>query len=204
MNLTTVERIRALVMAGANMPGQDLNASTVAALNQIISEVSAQAEAELDRYAQTGERTEYLDIEPGQCVFSLRAYPVSAVAGIWYDPEQEWSGDAIAANLYRSPVYDRNGLLRLDYQLNWSDIPRQRALKVTYTGGMAADTAAFMAAFPDITSAVSQQVYYLWTRRHDLGLSSSSGIGGTVTQAEVTWLPTAMRTLKRHRRIHAA
>ena len=71
---------------------------------------------------------------------------------------------------------------------------------MVYTGGMAADTTAFVAAYPDIASAVDQQVAYFWHQRNTLGLSSVSGDAGNVSPGADSLLPSVKRTLDIYRR----
>jgi hypothetical protein len=73
-------------------------------------------------------------------------------------------------------------------------------MKITYTGGMAADTAGFISAFPDIAGAVDHQVAYLWHRRNELGIASVSGDAGSVSVGADSWLPWVKVILEQYRR----
>ena len=197
MDLTTTARVAAIIA-----PGQTLSAATTAALAQLITSVSAAAEVVMDRHAQSASRTEYLTVEPGQRRFSLRAWPVSAVSSVNYDLDNAWTGTALSTDDYVSPVYSPTGELVIRYALlaREHEVDAPSALRVIYTGGMAADATAFIAAFPDIAEAVNMQVAHLWHLRTAPGISSVSGDGGSIGDGSEAWVPRALELLKSRRR----
>lgn len=200
MDLTTTTRVANLINAGGAAPA---SFTTTAAI--LVSTVSAAVERYLDRGMQTAARTEYFDVTNDQRVFALKAYPVSSVTGVWFDVEQTWDATTeLSSAEYRSPVYDPRGLLTLSIPQKIYITPgvdvAYRAMKVSYTGGMAADTNAFIAAFPDIAGAVDHQVAYLWHRRNELGLASVSGDAGSVSPGAESWLPWVKTVLDQYRR----
>lgn len=197
MDLTTTARVAAIIA-----PGQTLSASTTAALAQLITSVSAAAEVVMDRAAQSSARTEYFTVEPGQRRFSLRAWPVSAVSSVNYDLDNAWTGAALDADEFVSPVYSPTGELVIRYALlaREHEVDAPSALRVIYTGGMAADAAAFIAAFPDVAEAVELQVAHLWHARNAPGMSSVSGDGGNVSPTADAWVPRALEILRSRRR----
>lgn len=200
MDLTTTTRVANLVNAGGTAPAS-FN-TTVAIL---IATVSSAVEKYLDRGISIAGRTEYFDTTNDQRVFALKAYPVTSVEGVWFDEEQEWGADTeLDSSEYRSPVYDPRGLLTLSVPQKIYISPgvdvAYRSMKVTYTGGMASNTAAFISAFPDIAGAVDHQVAYLWHRRNELGLASVSGDAGSVSIGADSWLPWVKVVLEQYRR----
>lgn len=200
MDLTTTTRVANLVNAGGTAPA---SFNTTVAL--LITSVSVAVEKYLDRVIQTATRTEYFDVTNDQRVFALKAFPVSAVTGVWFDEEQTWGSDTeMGTDEWRSPVYDPRGLLTLAVPQKVYITPgvdvAYRSLKVTYTGGMAADTNAFVAAYPDVAGAVDFQVAYLWHRRNELGLASVSGDAGSVSIGADAWLPWVKIVLEQYRR----
>lgn len=206
MDLTTTERVRTLLMGGGMDAGTALEASSLAAVAQILVSVSAAAESYLDRNVQSGvSRTEYFDVRCDRMVYPLRAYPVASITGVWYDTTQAFAAaTALSSSYYFSPTLDDRGLLRLKSPLQPYYDMAPAALKITYTGGMAATTTAFVAAFPDLAAAVDRQVIYEWKRRNDMGSLSVSGDGGTVTIPEVHLLRSTLEILDRHKRhVHA-
>lgn len=66
-----------------------------------------------------------------------------------------------------------SGLLYLD----WTFSAGPKALKVTYTGGMATTTATFMTAYPDLSHAVAEQVAYDYRMRDAIGTRGREGKG---------------------------
>ena len=206
MDLTTVELVRMRLLSGGMITGAELQDDNASAVAQVIVEVSAAVEAYLDRDVQSGvSRTEYFDVERGQTMFPLRAFPVASVTGVWLDQDQAFGSEtALTSTDYFNPVLDTRGILRMRSPIVWTmpgvEDRWSKSLKVTYTGGMAADVSEFVASFPDLASAVTTQVIYQFQRKRDLGNVSLSGDGGTVTLQVSQWSPDVETTLRRHRR----
>ena len=204
MDLSTTERMRVLLMGGNQDTGTAFTSDASAALAQLLTSVSAAVESLLDRYVLSGTvRTEYFDISPAQRVFSLRAYPVASITGAWFDTEQAFGTETAltSGTDFANPVLDDGGLFILKVALDTqSDFILPRALKVTYTGGMAATAAAFVTAYPDLAAAVDRQCIHEWKRRNSPGALSEAGLGGTVTVPEVNLLRSVREIINRHRR----
>lgn len=204
MDLTTVARADLLINpASSSTTEGSVPDHKVNTLRNLIIGVSAAAEKFLDRYAHKAVRTEYFDVRPYQRRFRLMGYPVTAVSRVNFDPDQGWAAtEDIEAADYLSPVYDECGVLEVKYDLVTAGRGCSRALLVSYTGGMATDTEAFVKDYPDIAAAVDQQVAFLFHRRNDLGASSLTTERGTVSVPDVKpWLPAVRAVLVRHRRI---
>lgn len=198
MDLTTTTRVENLILATGTPP-----AWTTTAIGQLITEVSAAVERYLDRYAQSGvSRTEYLDVEAGQRLFRLRAYPVASMTSVSFDPEQVFGSDTVIdSGDYFSPLYNSSGVLRFPYDLNPPDTATlPDCLKVVYTGGMASSTANFITSYPDIAGAVDKQVAFLYQNRNNLGVSSVSGDAGSISIGAEAWLPQVKVVLDQYRR----
>lgn len=161
MDLTTPTRV-----ANILIPGQTPTAQFSSVVAPFITMASVMVENYLNRSITIGEYTEYFDVNLSDRVFRLRAYPVTAVSTVRYDTEQQWdSSTIITADQYRSPVYDPNGLLTL---VAGRAVPlgfAARALKVVYTGGMATDTANFIATWPMISTVVDRLVSQFYVTR---------------------------------------
>lgn len=154
-----------------------------------IAAVSQVVEKRLDRFLKAEARTVYADIERHQSKVFLRGYPVSAVASVYEDASRVFGTGTLVDSSCYTFGNGNEGMLSFDYALSAGP----KALKVTYTGGMAADTAALATAYPDLVEAVDQQLLYLFRNKGTLGLSSVSGgsIGGGGTKIGptfVTWL----------------
>ncbi len=195
MNLTTVDRVLARIAADG-----DAKAATKTEIAAVIVAVSGAVEAYLERVTLRTARTEYHDVDRGQCRFRLRAYPVTVLTSVAFDTEQEWATALTAGTDYLSPLYDNGGTLVVRYPLSeYYESPG--ALKVVYTGGMATDTDSFVAAYPDIASAVDTQVSHEWQRRNALGVSSVSSPDGTTASLSFDrWIPSVKQVLDFHAR----
>lgn len=204
MDLTTRERVSSILFGGTIDANAEPGDAQSIALLVLVESVSAACERYLDRYVQSGiSRTEYLNVEGGQTLFTLRAYPVASVTGVWFDLNQTFAASTqLSSTDYFSPIIDERGLLRLRYTLldDWYQIPAPATLKVTYTGGMAASTQAFIATYPDLASAIDRQVIYEFKRKNDPGSLSISSEAGSVAIPEVHLLRSTIEALDRHRR----
>jgi len=119
--------------------------------------------------------------------------------GVWNDIEWVFDTDhLIEATSYRVNV--DTGLLY--FREGYEPDEGPQALKVVYTGGMAATTEKFMLAYPDIAQAIARQVAYLFNTRHTIG-ATSIDVGATTGaswQGDVEWLPGVKAVLDGHRR----
>lgn len=193
MNLSTVDRVLALTSATGTAREE-----TRAEVAAVLATVSGAVERYLDRLALRTARTEYLDVGPGQSVFRLAAYPVTALTSVAYDEQQTWATTLTSGTDFWSPLYESAGLLRLKYGL----CAAPRSLKVVYTGGMATDTDSFVAAYPDLAGAVDVQTSHEWQRRNALGVSSVSYPDGTTASLSLErWVPSVKQVLDYYRRV---
>lgn len=194
MDLTTRARVRAAYAVTEVLPsGATINDF----LDQIITDWSTRAAKLLNRDVATATYTEYLDVEPGQRVFSLRAFPVSSVVSVTSDANREFTGATVSASDYSCQT--GTGMLRIDY---YSPDAGWGALKVVYVGGMAPSAASFAAAYPDIADAIDMQVQYHFERKANLGKTAVSvGQGNVSYQGPLDWLPQARAVLMSHRRV---
>lgn len=191
MDLTTVARVKLAFEKALTVNDT--------ALAQLVTEVSASAERVMNRAAQTTARTVYHDSDGAPATLSLEGYgdPSSVVSSVSHDTDRAWgSGTAIDAGDY---TFDpTTGLLYLDI----SKPAGRRTFKVVYSGGMAADTTAFIARYPEIAQAIEQQVVHLWQQRGHLGVQNVSFEGGSIGMAAdgSRWLTYVLDVLKRHKR----
>lgn len=194
VNLTTVERVKAL---GASKGGA-ITSNPDAYLETLIAAYSAVFERHLGRSVEEMERTETYTVGPSQNEVALRAYPVSAIEGVWNDPGREY-GDASEVTAY---YLDSDlGIIHFDYYLAQG----LGALRVTYTGGMAPDgtdpTGNFISLFPDVSHAMDLQVWHAWSRSLTPGSSAAGVGGGSVSYTGQLDLLDAVKSILRpHRR----
>lgn len=192
MDLTTTTRVQSLLESGGASVAQHTTL-----LGDIVSATSARVEEYLGRAAQSASRTEYFDTEPSLFRVVLAAYPVTTVSLVRYDPTRAWDASSeIAATEYA--VDTDRGFLSFE---RYGFAVAARGLKITYTGGMAASTAAFIAAYPALAFAVDLQVASLMQRRLSLGATSTSAGGGSKSfQGGYDLLPEVRATLDLYRR----
>lgn len=170
MDLTTVARVQSLLESGGASVSQHTGL-----LGDIVTATSARVEEYLGRDAQVASRTEFFDSEPSLFRIVLSAYPVTSVAGIWYDPVRAYdSSSQIAASEYA--VDTDRGFVSFD---RMTFVVAPRGIKITYTAGMASNTAGFVTAYPAIAHAVDLQAASLIQRRLSLGATSTSAGGGS-------------------------
>lgn len=192
MDLTTSTRVRALLEGGGIQQG-----SLATLIAQAITDVSAYVERYLDRVVLVGAQVEYHDVLPLGQRFRLAAYPVTAWVDVRHDTGRAFGADTVVdASAYVRD--DANGWLEFDrYYL--ADGPR--VLRVSYTGGMAANVDAFVTAYPALAGAVDQQVAALVQRRHSLTAQAvNAGNSGASFQGGMDLLPGVKRVLDEYRR----
>lgn len=198
MDLTTYQRVSNLVAPGETSP-----AAFQTVVGQLITAVSAAVEQYLGRSAETTSRVQYLNVDGGSRIFQLQAFPVTTLASVYFDTDQVFGASTLLTSSdYFDPTLSSSGLLVFKYSLSASVGFAPSALKVTYTGGMAASAAAFITAFPDIAHAVDLQVSHLYHTRNMIGTVSSSGDSGAVGLVPADWLPEVKTVLDRHRVRH--
>lgn len=191
MDLTTATRVKTY------LEGADTSKDAV--LAQIITGVSARIERYMNRHAEAAERTEYYDLDYGQRRLFLKGYPVTEIDSIYNDPVDQAFGSTtlIAATDYVLNSVDGEIAFHLTRPLRGP-----MALKVTYTGGMGANAAAFITAFPEIALAAEWQVVHEFHNRNAPGASSVSIGGASVALVSgLDLLPIVKQALDGHRRM---
>lgn len=199
MNLSTVDRVLTVLSATGEAGTQHSDARK-AEIAAVLATVSGAVERYLDRFALRTSRTEYHDVLPDMRVVRLRAYPVTTLTSVHYDADQAFgSSTAMDSDDYYDPTLDDTGVMRFKWPFAY-DYPK--ALKIVYTGGMATDTASFVAAYPDIAGAVDTQVSHEWQRRNALGVSSVNYPDGTTASLSFErWIPSVKQVLDYYRRV---
>lgn len=189
--LTTVARVKARA-------GGTWSSSNDAELTALIDELSAAAAQHLRRHTQSAARVETITLRRARSVLTLQGYPISSVTAVRlasHSSEMATNAD-LDASEWDIESADA-GLLRLA-----TTLPTNPTLvRVSYTGGMAADTTAFIAGYPDIAGAIDKQVVHEWNRRSTPGSAVTRFAGGeSQQQPEVAWLESVERTLNAYRR----
>lgn len=190
MNLTTKERCIAYLEKGWQ--------EKESLLNQLIGDVSAGAETYMLRSALATTYTEYFDVTTGRSLFSCKAYPITSVTSVANDIDRAW-GSTTLLDSGDYAAHLETGLIEVDQR---SLITGSRVLRIVYIGGMAATTDAFVAAYPDISKAVTIQVVHEFRRSNSLqGDSITTAAGSVAFLGGIDWLAHAKAILDTHKRI---
>jgi hypothetical protein len=199
VNLSTVERIKAAL-------GTNPTSAIDDQLTPLLRSVSARAKQYLNREVEIIERVETVDLEEGQTMVALRAWPIDMGEAfeVFNDASREF-GDETLVEPEGYYVDEDRGLLFLD---PFVPVTGRRVLRVVYTGGMGAvdgtdgeTSEEFIAAYPDIAQAVDTQCAEMHRRRDRLGATSTSFQGGgTSYEGPVKLLPLVTSMLDPHRR----
>lgn len=188
MDLTTAQFVNA-------RRGRD-SADDATLINSLITEVSADVALYLRRHVQAVARTQVYTLPYGIRDFRLDGYPVASISSVSTSPDLDFSSSEIlsVSSYYLEPAVGR---LRLVSPTAFDPT----FVQVVYTGGMAADTTAFRAAYPDIAGAVESAVLELLKRADKPGVSETRlRDGGVSYERPVNMLPLLKRRLDQHRR----
>lgn len=165
-------------------------------IGSLIAEVSADVSLYLRRHVQAISRTEVYTLPYGTKDFRLDGYPVTAISSVSTSPDLDFAASEI---LSVSSYYLQASVGHLHLVSATSFEPTY--VQVVYTGGMAANTAAFRAAFPDIAGAVESAVLELLKRADRPGVTETRlRDGGVSYERPVNMLPLLKRRLDQHRR----
>lgn len=163
----------------------------------IASAVSAEFEHYIDREVQATEHTAYFDVDDGQKVFSLVAYPVSAVASVNNDYGRSW-GSSTLVDSDNYVVADKSGQLIID---RYGLVTGAQVLRVVYTGGLAATQAALQVAYPDLEHAARIQSAFYYKKKDRLGIAAESVSGSSISiEAKLELLPEVKSILEKYKR----
>ena len=133
-----------------------------ALLSQLIGEVSEEAERYLRRHTLQTQRTEIYDIAVNQRILTLDGYPISksSAFSIQYSDSRDFSSVATLESSHYK-IISTDGQIEFD-GIDTSFDPGY--VQITYTGGMAVDTDAFVAAYRRISGACAREVVNRFNR----------------------------------------
>jgi len=194
MDATTLADVKASLRLAST------DATSDALIGDIITQVSGLFESYLARGLQSAARNEYFNPDYFTRMVHVSSYPVAASPApqVWNDMDRAWgSNTLIDPTLYTFDpdtgafYFDRTGL-----------VGGYRYLKISYTGGMAADTAALKTTYPEIAYAARMQVCYEFRRRDSYATQAIALGGGNFTvDGPVKLLDKIKETLDRYKRI---
>lgn len=128
-------------------------------LGDLITAASRQVENWINRPFKVETRTERFTIENGlRTKLFLDAAPVASVTSLKRDSSGQFAGDEVTIEAANYVLESDEGILHLRFE----PVVGFRAYQVVYSGGLAADTDALIAAYPDIAQAIDMQVAYLF------------------------------------------
>lgn len=190
IDLTTLADVRALGQWDVTDTTDD------ALLTRYITSYSKEFERALDRHTEATTYTEVYTLRQGEKVVTLKGAPASAVTTVKYSFDQDWA-NATALTVTSDYIAELDeATVRLLFTTSY----RPGFVQVVYDGGMAANTAAFATAHPDISEACAMQAMYHWTRHHSPGGNVVVQGGSTTYDGELRILKGAQNTLDRYRR----
>lgn len=138
------------------------------------------------------ERTEVLNVVPRQCIFPLNTLQITEIAEIRESDEGDFDTAGkyvdIAATDYR--LDGPRGRLHI---VDYSVISGPQTLRVTHTGGLAADEEGFQDNYTDISLACAMQVIHTYKKSPNFGVVSHGGNQGSKSHEEGTSLIKAAR-----------
>lgn len=194
IDLTTSARVKAALSIDASDTSQDTW------IDAAITSVSQRIEMFIDREVETATRTEEYDVSDGrQETIFLRTYPVTSITSIKNDPSWDFAAaTALDSELYR--LDGDNGEVHFRTEL----AAGPKAVQIVYVGGLAADTAAFIAAYPAITGAADIQIAAMFRRRSSPQgetIIAGRGAGQLKHEAPLKLIPEVRETLIPFRRL---
>lgn len=206
MDLTTLARVKTRI--GESTSSQD------ALLSQLITAVSVQMERAMCRHAQQTARTETVRRSAAQRIFVLPGIPVVTVSSdgrttipftLKVSDTNSFSGVSSSVSNSDYVLHHDTGIVRLisTYEPIRSQAGRAMAplyAQVTYTGGLAADTATLISSYPDLAQACDDQVSYLHQRKNALGGSVTVGDSSAQHEGAYKWLPSVREILDWYQR----
>lgn len=173
MELTTLPRVKDRLAIDANESKYD------DVIERMIRAASAKVESYLRRQMTKATTTEYFDVEPGQRIFSLKAYPITSITTVHNDTDWTYG----SSTLMSSDTYQESSGTGLLYVNSAYLITGVRALKVVYIGGMASTTTAFVLDqdYANLVDATERHVCFLYNMKGKEGQTALSAATGNLT-----------------------
>ena len=162
-----------------------------ALLDQFIEAISFRVERFLDRSILIDDFTEIINLTVSSCaVYWLKNFPVTAISKVDND-------DFLIPLEDVSFLDNKLGRIGINDNILFGGFGR---LKIDYTGGMATDTADFIAKFPDIAHEMDLQVIFEIGKSRNL-VDKQIGIDEqSTTKYDLGFQTSFKNLLRRHRR----
>jgi len=180
------------------LPIDGSDTTTHDTIDRLIAGVSASFETLLDRWTEETARTVVRDVEMDQSLFSFKGFPIASIASVKFSATRDFAGaTAWDTDLYVAPIADPED------HVAWFEsvgaIGRQ-VMQVTYTGGMGTNTAALVAAFPDIEHAAILEIVDLYQRRDALSFQQRATGADTIQSYPLKMLQPTLEMVARRKR----
>lgn len=156
VNFTTKEKVK----ARRGLTG----AENDSVIDELIAEVSDFGETFMNRHTLELQRSsEIYELPAGKRYLWLRGYPLVSVTSVKYSTSRSFSNvTALATDSYDAIAETGEIYFRPAAIGSWHS---PGFVEVTYRGGMAVDTAAFIIAYPSISGAATLEVINRFNRR---------------------------------------
>ena len=193
MDLTTLARVTSLMKKKAG------DASDDALITRLIGKYSQAFEMYLRRKVEVAPRTEVKSVILNQDEIYLEGYPVTSVTSVkWSDTRDFTAASSLTAdNDYI--LEPESGIIRLRFTFE----TERSYIQVVYSGGMAANQAAFTTTYPDISEAMDLQIAYHLRRAANPNSNVSVMGANKDYESPLRLLPDALETLNRYSRLIA-
>lgn len=190
IDLTSTPRVKALLNISPATTADD------AAIALLVTAVSRRIEQWLRRPVEVAARTDLFDVRCGHTRYQLAAYPVTTLTSVKVATDYDFAGATAKVVGEDFTIDSEAGIV--EQLVSWQ--AGSRVLQIVHTSGLAADTAAVLANYPDLADAAEKQICEEWTRRNALSRESSSVNGSSETRAAVQWLAIVREILAPYRR----
>ena len=189
---TTLARVRLALFKAADDTSFD------ELLAQLITTASRQVERWLNAPFSAEARVETFTVEDGsRTKFFLGASPVSAITSVKVDGTGAYSGDETTLDASSYILEPNEGVVGMRFE---PSLGFQR-YRVSYTGGLAATTAALIAEYPELATAIDMQTAYLFHMSDRPHIEQQSLGGAAVKVGKMGGLcPLALETCAHLRR----
>lgn len=169
LDLTTVDRVISYMgSANSGAAAGVFSPANRTTLSGMISAVSQDFENYCNRFFKSESRT-HSEVLDGDTVF-LPATPIASIESVMASASGRVADMVALASTEYDILPDSDGVV-------FYSLDRGARVLIAYTGGLAADTAALIAAHPALAGKCDLQVAMLW-RRHNTADKTGMTLGG--------------------------
>jgi hypothetical protein len=168
-------------------------------IDELIHEVSKEAEEYLGRWLHVELRTEVFTLWPNRTWLSLRGWPITSITSLKYARTEDFSSvDALASDTYSM----RSNLGQIRFQVGAIAAQYNPGfVQAIYTGGLGLDTAAIKTNEPALSEAARREVTNRFNRRKNPEGNVQGFGAGVAFQDAIKSLAIFHTALDRRRRV---